>query len=77
MADLILTGASRGIGHALALALAERRGARLVLVARARARLDALATAVAQKGGPAIALPGDLSSLEGAGASASAPLSAS
>jgi NAD(P)-dependent dehydrogenase (short-subunit alcohol dehydrogenase family) len=66
MADLILTGASRGIGHALALALAERRGDRLVLVARDRARLDALVAAVAQKGGQAIAVPGDLSSLDGA-----------
>ncbi|QRK07218.1 SDR family NAD(P)-dependent oxidoreductase [Archangium violaceum] len=63
MADVILTGASRGIGHALALALAERRGDRLVLVARDRARLDALVTAVERKGGSAIAVPGDLSSL--------------
>lgn len=63
MADLILTGASRGIGHALALALAERREDRLVLVARDRARLDELVTAVERKGGRAIAVPGDLSSL--------------
>src|SRR5688572_28549404 len=46
MADLILTGASRGIGHALALGLATKHGERLVLVARDRARLDALVTAV-------------------------------
>ncbi|PTL75864.1 SDR family NAD(P)-dependent oxidoreductase [Vitiosangium sp. GDMCC 1.1324] len=63
MADLILTGASRGIGHALALALAERREDRLVLVARDRARLDELVTAVEQKGGRATAVPGDLSSV--------------
>lgn len=63
MADVILTGASRGIGHALALALAGRHGDRLVLVARDRARLEALVTAVEQKGGSAIAVPGDLSSL--------------
>jgi NAD(P)-dependent dehydrogenase (short-subunit alcohol dehydrogenase family) len=62
MADLILTGASRGIGHALALALAEKHGDRLVLVARDRARLEALVSAVEQKGGRAIAVPGDLSS---------------
>jgi NAD(P)-dependent dehydrogenase (short-subunit alcohol dehydrogenase family) len=66
MADLILTGASRGIGHALALALAQRPGDRLVLVARDRARLDALVTAVEQKGGSAVAVPGDLSTLAGA-----------
>lgn len=66
MADLILTGASRGIGHALALALAQPGGDRLVLVARDRARLDALVTAVEQKGGSALAVPGDLSSLAGA-----------
>lgn len=66
MADLILTGASRGIGHALALALAGPRGDRLVLVARDRARLDTLVTAIEQKGGQAIAVPGDLSSLAGA-----------
>jgi NAD(P)-dependent dehydrogenase (short-subunit alcohol dehydrogenase family) len=66
MADLILTGASRGIGHALALALAEQRDQRLVLVARDRARLEALVTAVEQKGGRAIAVPGDLASLPGA-----------
>jgi short-subunit dehydrogenase len=44
MADLVLTGASRGIGHALA--LVERRGDRLVLVARARSRLDARVAAI-------------------------------
>jgi NAD(P)-dependent dehydrogenase (short-subunit alcohol dehydrogenase family) len=66
MADLILTGASRGIGHALALALAGQRGDRLVLVARDRTRLDTLVTAAEQKGGHAIAVPGDLSSLAGA-----------
>ena len=63
MADLILTGASRGIGHALALALAERRDTRLILVARDRARLDALVTAVEGKGGRAVAVPGDLADL--------------
>lgn len=66
MPDLILTGASRGIGHALALALAGRPADRLVLVARDRARLDALAAAVEQKGARALAVPGDLSSLAGA-----------
>jgi NAD(P)-dependent dehydrogenase (short-subunit alcohol dehydrogenase family) len=62
MADLILTGASRGIGHALALALAEKHTERLVLVARDRARLEALVADVERQGGRAIAVPGDLSS---------------
>jgi NAD(P)-dependent dehydrogenase (short-subunit alcohol dehydrogenase family) len=64
MADLVLTGASRGIGHALALALAGRGAERLVLVARDRERLDALVAAVEQKGGHAVAVRADLSSLE-------------
>ncbi|ADO74154.1 SDR family NAD(P)-dependent oxidoreductase [Stigmatella aurantiaca] len=66
MADLILTGASRGIGHALSLSLAGRQEGRLLLVARDRARLDALVTSIEQQGGHAIAVPGDLSSLAGA-----------
>jgi NAD(P)-dependent dehydrogenase (short-subunit alcohol dehydrogenase family) len=65
MADLIVTGASRGIGHALALALAAR-GDRLVLVARDEGRLGALVEAVERGGGRATAVPGDLSSLAGA-----------
>ncbi|MFT3768884.1 MAG: SDR family NAD(P)-dependent oxidoreductase [Minicystis sp.] len=63
---LILTGASRGIGHALALALAERRGDRLILVARDQSRLDALVARIEQKGGRAIAVRGDLSSVRAA-----------
>ncbi len=61
MADLILTGASRGIGRALALALATR-GHRLLLVARDRAKLDEVVSSVSARGGNAIAIPGDLSS---------------
>jgi NAD(P)-dependent dehydrogenase (short-subunit alcohol dehydrogenase family) len=66
MADLILTGASRGIGRALALALAARPDDRLILVARDRARLDDLAASITQRGGRAVAVPGDLSSIAGA-----------
>ena len=63
MPDLILTGASRGIGRALALSLARRPGKeRLVLVARDRARLEALAAEVEALGGRALVIPGDLSS---------------
>ncbi|XXF79988.1 SDR family NAD(P)-dependent oxidoreductase [Myxococcaceae bacterium GXIMD 01537] len=63
MADLILTGASRGIGHALALALAGRTDERLILVARDRARLEGLVAAIEQRGGRALAVPGDLSTV--------------
>ncbi|TQF11302.1 SDR family NAD(P)-dependent oxidoreductase [Myxococcus llanfairpwllgwyngyllgogerychwyrndrobwllllantysiliogogogochensis] len=66
MADLILTGASRGIGHALAKALAKSTEDRLILVARDRARLDALVLSIQQDGGQALAVPGDLSSLAAA-----------
>lgn len=66
MADLILTGASRGIGHALAKALAKSTEDRLILVARDRARLDALVLSIQRDGGQALAVPGDLSSLAAA-----------
>jgi NAD(P)-dependent dehydrogenase (short-subunit alcohol dehydrogenase family) len=62
MSDLILTGASRGIGRALALALARRsKGERLILVARDRRQLESLATEVEALGGRALVVPGDLS----------------
>ncbi|HEX2222767.1 MAG TPA: SDR family NAD(P)-dependent oxidoreductase [Thermoanaerobaculia bacterium] len=65
MSDLILTGASRGIGRALALALAQhpRNTDQLVLVARDRARLESLTAEIEGKGGRAVAVPGDLSTL--------------
>jgi NAD(P)-dependent dehydrogenase (short-subunit alcohol dehydrogenase family) len=65
MSDLILTGASRGIGRALALALASPE-LRLVLVARDRERLDAVAREVASRGGRAEPIIGDLSSVAAA-----------
>ena len=62
MPDLILTGASRGIGRALALALArERPQQRLVLVARDRRHLETLAQEIEALGGRALVMPGDLS----------------
>ncbi|AKT37858.1 SDR family NAD(P)-dependent oxidoreductase [Chondromyces crocatus] len=66
MPDLVLTGATRGIGHALALALAEKRDTRLVLVARDQQRLDDLVATIVARGGNAVAVPGDLGSLDGA-----------
>jgi short-subunit dehydrogenase len=56
---IILTGASEGIGRALALALASR-GARLVLAARDRQRLESLAQECRTRGGEARALPTDV-----------------
>ena len=65
MKDIILTGASRGIGRALALALAGP-AVRLLLVARDAQRLSALVSEITTQGGAALAVPGDLSSLTGA-----------
>ena len=56
---VILTGASEGIGRALALALA-RGGARLALAARDRQRLESLAQECRALGGEARALPTDV-----------------
>src|SRR6516164_1685653 len=67
MADVILTGASRGIGRALALRVASTgRASRMVLVARDRTRLESLVADIERLGGRAIAVCGDLSSLAGA-----------
>ena len=54
----LVSGASRGIGRAVALAFA-REGARISLLARGRAELDRVATAVEAAGGSALVVPGD------------------
>ena len=56
---IILTGASEGIGRALALELAAR-GARLALAARDRDRLESLAQECRGRGGDALAVPTDV-----------------
>ncbi len=56
----IVTGASSGIGRALALRLA-RDGARVGLVARRAAELEALAAEIRGTGGEAVPIPGDVS----------------
>ena len=55
----IITGASSGIGRAAALLFA-RQGARLVLSARGRERLEGVAAEIRAAGGEAIAVPGDV-----------------
>jgi NADP-dependent 3-hydroxy acid dehydrogenase YdfG len=55
----LVTGASSGIGEATAVAFAEH-GASVVLVARRRERLDALAARIGQAGGRALVLDTDV-----------------
>ena len=61
MKTVIITGASTGIGKALALAWAsEADKPLLVLSARGRDALDEVAAAVAEKGARALVVPGDV-----------------
>ena len=55
----LITGASRGLGLALAEELS-RQGARVVMVARDAAPLEAAASAIQRRGGTAHALAGDI-----------------
>ena len=63
----IVTGASRGIGAAIATTFAEA-GADVVLVARTEADLAQVATAVAGHGRRALVHPADVNDVDGLGA---------
>ncbi|MGW1519443.1 SDR family oxidoreductase [Streptomyces sp. NPDC002287] len=57
---VVVTGASAGVGRATALAFAAR-GARVALIARGRAGLEAAANEVVRAGGTPLVLPADVS----------------
>ena len=57
----IVTGAGRGIGRSIALALA-RAGVRVALAARSVAELEAVAAAITELGGEATVIPTDMRS---------------
>src|SRR5919199_6630131 len=59
----VITGASAGIGQALAIQLAQR-GANLVLAARNQAALETTAEACIKAGGKAVAVPTDVTNSE-------------
>ncbi len=61
----LITGASRGIGRAIALSLADE-GVRVALVARSAANLDCTAREVRDRGGEARVIPADLSDWDAA-----------
>jgi NAD(P)-dependent dehydrogenase (short-subunit alcohol dehydrogenase family) len=74
----LVTGASSGIGRAIAQALAEA-GARVVLVARRERELDAARALIGAAGGEAAALPCDLgarNAIDACAAAASEPFGA-
>src|SRR5271167_1864320 len=59
----LVTGASSGIGEATALALAAH-GAAVAIAARRKDRLDALGRRIADAGGQAVAIEGDVAEQE-------------
>ena len=59
----LVTGAGRGIGRSIALALAGS-GAKVAITARSEDELDAVAASIKQDGGQVLCLPADLSQRE-------------
>ena len=57
---VVLTGASSGIGAALAIELARARQARIGLMARRREQLEGVAASVREAGGDALVVPLDV-----------------
>ncbi|HTP32534.1 MAG TPA: SDR family NAD(P)-dependent oxidoreductase [Candidatus Acidoferrales bacterium] len=62
--NAVITGASKGLGEAMAVALAAE-GARVALVSRDRAKLESVAAKIAAAGGEAAAFPADVTSETG------------
>src|ERR1051326_50812 len=60
---VLVTGASMGIGREIALAFA-REGARLVLAARSREKLQSVAAEIKALGSEVLCVPTDLTSME-------------
>jgi NAD(P)-dependent dehydrogenase (short-subunit alcohol dehydrogenase family) len=56
----VVTGASQGIGRAIATAFADRDAARVALAARSRAKLEDTAAACEERGGEALIVPTDV-----------------
>lgn len=68
MADLggkvaLITGAGQGIGQGIALALAAS-GAKIVVTGRTRAKLDETVALIAERGGEALAVAGDVTNAD-------------
>ncbi|MBV9998276.1 MAG: SDR family oxidoreductase [Verrucomicrobia bacterium] len=67
---IVVTGASAGLGRAIAQAFARSEGARIGLIARGRDRLEAAKRDVEKLGGRALVLPADVADAEAIGAAA-------
>ena len=57
---IVITGASAGLGRAIARAFAKREGARIGLIARDKDRLEAAKREIEEAGGEALILPADV-----------------